>query len=95
MAEAGTGQSCGTWTSDLVPKKKEGEEENMYNAGLMEMLIVPFGKGVTTTLGWSFSFHFKQLISKHFISNNLLILSFFNFYYFLFLENRFTNIFKM
>ena len=53
MAEAADGRTCDIWSSDLMPKKKEGEEENIYNMEEeMDVLMFPFGKGVTTKLGW-------------------------------------------
>ena len=60
MAESADGRTAGTFITDLVPKRKEGEEENMYNQEhSMDMLVFPFGKGVTTKLG-------KYLVHKYF-----------------------------
>ena len=52
MAESADGRTAGTWVSDVVVKRKEGEEENVYNQDA-DMLMFPFGKGVTTKLGKS------------------------------------------
>ena len=52
MAESADGRTAGTWVSDVVVKRKEGEEENVYNQDI-DMLMFPFGKGVTTKLGKS------------------------------------------
>ena len=52
MAESADGRTAGTFITDLIPKRKEGEEETIYNQEpAMDMLMFPFGKGVTTKLG--------------------------------------------
>ena len=73
MAEAADGKTCDIWASDLVPKRKEGEEENMYNMvdEPMDVLMFPFGKGVTTKLGWLQNFSLKPCIG---VTNNFLVI---------------------
>ena len=51
MAEASDGKSADIWSSDLMPEKPEGEEENMYTLRKEAVLLFPLGKGVTSSLG--------------------------------------------
>ena len=62
MAESADGKTTGTFVTDLLPKRKEGEEETIYNQEQsmdMDMLMFPFGKGVTTKCG-------KYLVPRYF-----------------------------
>ena len=55
MAEASDGKGADIWASDLMPKKPEGEEKdegNLYSTlEDNDFLMMPFGKGVTSSLG--------------------------------------------